>query len=111
MLSKSSRSNIAKLRSGTLPLNIELGRYTNVPKEQRTCKMCNYNVIEDELHFMFKCPKYLTLRLILFQKVYTKTLVDFSTMSDMEHIQFFTTDKRIIGDTSAYIRNALLLKN
>ena len=56
-LPRYQRSLIAKLRSGTLPLAIETGRYTNVPIENRTCTLCSNNLIEDEIHFMCVCEK------------------------------------------------------
>jgi hypothetical protein len=42
---------LTKLRSGTLKLNIELGRYNNTPRESRLCLCCNMNVVENEYHF------------------------------------------------------------
>jgi hypothetical protein len=39
---------LTKLRSGTLQLNIELGRYNNTPRESRLCLCCNMNVAENE---------------------------------------------------------------
>ena len=41
---------LASLRSGCLPLAVETGRYQipKVPLNQRTCKICNQNCIEDE---------------------------------------------------------------
>ena len=47
------RRILAKFRSGSLPLNIETGRYAKpkVPLLDRTCKLCSNNCIEDEMHF------------------------------------------------------------
>ena len=39
---------LTKLRSGTLQLNIELGRYNNTPRESRLCLCCNMKVAENE---------------------------------------------------------------
>ena len=54
--SRECRSLISKLRLGVLPLEIERGRRKNVSKEQRFCKLCNSNQVENEPHFMFECP-------------------------------------------------------
>lgn len=43
-------------------LAIESGRHTNVTKENRLCKLCCAD-IEDEFHFVLKCPQYRELRL------------------------------------------------
>ena len=34
-----------------IPLEIETGRYYGITREQRICKQCNLNVIENEQHF------------------------------------------------------------
>ena len=60
-MSKSSRSFIAQLRSGTLPLMIEIGRFQQKDPGERMCPICN-DTVEDELHFVFHCPLYATLR-------------------------------------------------
>ena len=53
------RSILAKFRSGILQLRIESGRYSNTKVEERLCELCNLNEVEDEFHFLCKCP-YLT---------------------------------------------------
>jgi hypothetical protein len=62
---------LAKLRTGSLPLEIELGRF-NKPKtllNDRICKLCDLNVVESEIHFLTKCPLYDDLRYNLFSKM------------------------------------------
>ena len=53
-LPKSKRSLLCQLRCRVLGLQLELGRYGNVPVEDRICKLCNLSV-ETELHFLFQC--------------------------------------------------------
>ena len=36
-------------------LEIETGRYTGIPAEQRLCKLCKSDV-GDEAYFIFTCP-------------------------------------------------------
>ena len=50
-----TRSLLSKLRLGTTNLEIEKGRKIGIPREQRLCKICNSNLIEDEAHFLFEC--------------------------------------------------------
>ena len=59
-MSKHLRSFLTQIRSGTLPLDIEFGRYYGITREHRICKQCNLSVIENEQHFLFDCPKYIT---------------------------------------------------
>ena len=61
-LNRKERSLLTKLRSGTLPLAIEKGRYRNQALEQRVCILCHQNEIEDEIHFVINCPYYSTHR-------------------------------------------------
>jgi hypothetical protein len=46
-------SNITTLRSHKL--EIEKGRYMNIPAEQRICRLCKLDV-ENEIHFLLECP-------------------------------------------------------
>ncbi len=41
-----TRSVVAKLVCGILPLELETGRYQNVLRENRTCRVCGPNVVE-----------------------------------------------------------------
>jgi hypothetical protein len=62
------RSAYAKLRCGVLPLEIETGRYSNTPLENRVCKLCTMQVLEDECHFLLDCPLYADYRDTIYQK-------------------------------------------
>ena len=41
---------------------IETGRYNQTPQDKGLCPVCHSNEIEDEIHFLCYCPKYLKLR-------------------------------------------------
>ena len=45
-----------KLRISYHKLNIETGRYDKLSRCDRICPVCGLNV-EDEIHFLFDCPK------------------------------------------------------
>ena len=57
-LERNQRSVLAQLRAGILPLQIELGRFTNIKLADRICQLCNTQSIEDEYRFLFTCPAY-----------------------------------------------------
>ena len=62
-LIKGMNANIfSQLRSGSMKLNVEIGRYANIPREERVCRCCLMNVIEDEVHFTLVCPTYRQFR-------------------------------------------------
>ena len=52
-------------------LTIETGRYAKpkIAKEERKCRYCNLDDVEDEKHFLLKCPLYNEERLSLFSSV------------------------------------------
>lgn len=61
-MSFAHKKHLAMLRCGSLPLEIELGRRTNVPLEERICKLCNNENIENEVHVLLECPLYDDIR-------------------------------------------------
>jgi exosome complex RNA-binding protein Rrp42 (RNase PH superfamily) len=52
-----NRKLIVKMRISDHVLEIERGRYNKINREQRICRQCHLNVIEDEEHFIFHCQK------------------------------------------------------
>ena len=64
-LNRVQRSYVAQIRMGVLPLNIETGRYRNIPIENRLCDICKSDV-ETETHFILYCNSYSDMRRILF---------------------------------------------
>ena len=68
-LSPSQRSLTAQFRMGILPLEVETGRFQGNKLEERICKLCNTDSVEDEFHFLFDCPLYNDIRNDLFNEV------------------------------------------
>ena len=60
-LSVKNRKLLAKFRLSSCKLNAITGKYKN-NDNNKLCKMCDLNDIEDEFHFVLLCPKYLILR-------------------------------------------------
>ena len=60
ILSYKNVSMLAKLRTTTHNLQIDMGRRTNTPRERRTC---HCGSIEDEEHFLLKCHSYTNIRI------------------------------------------------
>ena len=70
-----SRYSTTKIRISAHDLEIEIGRYKNIPRDKRICKWCeltlgtdaieadkHLNFIENENHVLFKCDLYSDLR-------------------------------------------------
>ena len=45
-----------------LPIEIELGRYLQIPRNERLCKQCTSGTVENEKHFLFHCTRYSDIR-------------------------------------------------
>jgi hypothetical protein len=58
------RKCVAKFRTGSHLLEIQQGRVTKpqTEREKKLCKKCKLRVVEDEVHVVFVCPLYETLR-------------------------------------------------
>ena len=67
--SRQERSVIARMRSGTFRLQVEIGRARGVPRDERLCKRCDSGCVEDEIHFMLNCVGLNDLRETLYNKV------------------------------------------
>ena len=56
-----NRKALVKLRIRNHKPNIETGRYDKISRCDRICPVCALN-IEDEIRFLFDCPKYSSIR-------------------------------------------------
>ena len=68
------RNNICKFRISCHKLHIETGRYVKnkqLKPEERICDHCDINEVEDECHFLLRCPLYERERNDLFVKLNT----------------------------------------
>ena len=68
------RVAVAKFRISNHELEIELGRQSNIEREQRICKLCKVNnqiYIENEFHVLFECKTYSDLRNLYISKDFT----------------------------------------
>ena len=58
-LTRYQTSLMSQFRLGILPLEIEVGRFRDIPLCNRICQMCaKKNVVEDEIHFLCECESY-----------------------------------------------------
>ena len=60
------RYRTTRLRISAHDLSIEMGRYSNMPRDTRICKWCKLtlanNITEDENHMLYHCDLYANLR-------------------------------------------------
>jgi hypothetical protein len=65
-------------------LEVEQGRYYNVAKNQRMCKMCSKSEIEDEFRFLLVCPCYDNFRKNCIKKYYYEKPSTYNIISSIE---------------------------
>jgi hypothetical protein len=65
---------ITKFRCNNIKLPIETGRWSNTPREERICYLCNVG-LSTEFHFLFECTSATTsvTRGILYKIFYIMT--------------------------------------
>ena len=63
---------MAQLRTGILPLNLEVGRFKNILEDERLCALCELNNIENESHFILYCLLFDELRTLIFTEMSVK---------------------------------------
>ena len=56
------RKHLTRFRLCSHSLEIETGRYNNIARNDRKCKMCSQNIVESEYHFLLCCPAYSAIR-------------------------------------------------
>ena len=120
---RDKRVLLSKFRIGICPLRIETGRYEIVGTNkgllasERTCLVCNGSEIEDEFHFLLKCPAYNTRRLHMLSiykeihKVSDSQLVDmFDDPSQLFASIMSSKKKEVIHSVGDYIWDSHLIR-
>ena len=87
VMSRNQRAWITRIRSSSSNLGIELGRYKNIPLSSRKCSFCSLDEIDDEQHFLMKCPIFNLKRACFFGKLGSVT-PPFISMSDENRLKF-----------------------
>ena len=98
-----NRTNLTKLRLSAHNLEIEAGRYLNIVRENRFCKICNLRVVESEYHFLLCCPIYRNIRC-----KYKKNS-SFPNISKFNSI-ITSSNKITITNVAKYITEALKIR-
>ena len=93
-------------------LEIEVGRYTipNIPVSSRTCKQCDHNLVENELHVLVECPKYTHFRNTLYSKIDNKNFYQLSNISKFNWLMSME-DLHVIRELAIYLNNYFQLRS
>ena len=108
----SNRSTLARFRISAHKLEIERGRYT-IPKtavENRICKQCNCEAVEDEEHLLIKCNKYSFARNTFFSNINNKF---FPELSDRNKFIWLLSneDRDICKNLANFIATCLSIRD
>ena len=106
-LKKRHRSLLAKLRLGVLPINLELGRYKQIPRNERWCPLCKTNKIENEFHIIFECPVYDPERCNLLHHA-ENINKEFRNLNRIGQFSFLTTNVKVLRKTACFLSYVLL---
>ena len=102
-MSRSNRSFIAQLQTGMLPLNIEVGRFQQQKVEEKICPHCKGDKVEDEVHFIFKCPLYSILRAAFID--FVKQVTDINNKCHAEQLSMFMDSISLANKFGTFIRD------
>jgi hypothetical protein len=105
VLNRGYRSVLSKFRAGTLPLEIEVGRWRGIPVEERICKLCNSGNVENEMHFLLDCSLYLPMRNAFFGQIEERN-VGFSEKTRNEQLCILMSESFIV-ETSKFLYNCM----
>ena len=95
-----NRKTLVKLRISNHKLNIETGRYDKISRCDRICLVCDLN-IEDEIHFLFNCPKYSSIRDDVFITIENR-------IPDYKHIPISTLTIQLMNSTDYCLNKQLV---
>ena len=106
------RNALSKIRCSSHDLAIEKGRHSK-PKTAIQNRLCFYcNVLEDEIHFICKCPLYDSERNYLFDLVESK-VSDFPSLDDKEKFIFLLScdNQQILTNLGKFIYKSFIKRS
>ena len=95
-------------RCAVAPINLEIGRFFNIPANGRLCNFCP-DKVEDESHVMLICPMYNNLREKLFIRA-RYVNVDFMDIINTDKLVFLFSESKITQRCAKTCDNILKIK-
>ena len=102
---------ISRFRLSNHTLMIEKGRHLRLDKNERKCYFCENN-IENEEHFLIKCPFYSPLRLAL-EKACTEHCSRYENLNEEQKFIFLMSNENetIIKALGKFISDSLIARD
>jgi hypothetical protein len=108
-LKRGQRSVLAKIRLGVFPINLEIGRYSGIPREERLCICCQMKEIENEFHILFKCPIYNIERGKLLCHAATIS-TGFHALNEINKFAILVSNINIIRKTATFLTHVITIR-
>jgi hypothetical protein len=108
ILPRRYRFYFCRLRLSSLPLRIQTGRYSRnrIPREERSCLICNSSDIEDEYHFVCICHCYNNIRRKYLKKYY------YVKPSVYKFVQLLNSNNKAdLINLSKFVKEGLCIRN
>ena len=105
----SNRIALTRFRLSNHTLMIEKGRHNNTNQTDRICPFCPKR-IENEFHFLIKCPIYTNLRLSLHDEIAKITTGFYPLDNDNSLFRSLLSNPRITHLTARFIKLAMDLR-
>ena len=87
-----------------------MGRYKNIPREQRICKFCNLNAVDDEYHFFLYCQKNTAFRNDFFSKI-SELKPSFIQNQDLDKLKIILNpDYELLTHLGNFIKQSINLR-
>ena len=92
-INRKYRAALARFRCGVPLLNIEFGRYRNIPEDQRKCIRCED--VENESHVLLHCQLYRDIQAELFYHI-KQVVPDFETFDDTTKVGTILANEHVV---------------
>ena len=103
------KKRLNKFRLGNFRSQIETGRHTvpKTPENLRICPFCHFNEVEHELHFLFNCNLYDSLRSIFYRNNNRHPIFNNFDNNEKTLFIFNNVDPHIYRLTADYIHSCM----
>ena len=102
LLPPAQSRELIKFRLGNNRLPVITGQWESIPRENRTCPLCNNNSVADEYHYLFMCQSFREKR-----KQYLP-VSKFTRPNCHKYKSLMgTTDKQILKNLSKFLKEIL----
>ena len=91
-----------RFRTTNHKLPVEIGRWSNVPLDERTCTKCSRNCLGDEFHYLLECDYFIPERQHLIKKFF------YTRPNILKYHQLMNSDNKItVKNLSIFVQKIM----